>query len=498
VLWGGFLSDLAVQAQPTNAQGFLELGFADCRRGAYQDAVAPLKAALALEPGNYEGNLWLGYTYYSLGKYEAAAVALKAAARCRPGAAEARYYMGSAFYALKRYGEADAAYREAFSLGSKDADARFYLGCCQYYEGRYQLAAESFRQSTLAGPTNYDAQVWLGYSLSALGRPEQASEAFERAVRLRPNGYEANAWRGFSLIQLRRFDEAIPILERALDLRPGDAWARWLLLAGYLATGQVGRIPRLHLGLLLPLSMVLLASYLPALAWLCRKSLRMPAKPSPGLGFALAWCGIAPFGQILLSVVCWVLLQWPISRVVGVSLGGSAAPLVAASVLGFARQPWGEPFAWPPRNPGARLLAAILGAFIALSLLDAAYGWVVEHASGKPMPDDMLVSCLRAGTRGWPWAAFIGVALAGPAAEEILFRGLLFGALRKRLSAAWTIVVTGALFAAAHLEPIQFVPLFAAGLLLGWARQKSGGLALPIVVHCLNNSVALAIGMRHS
>jgi hypothetical protein len=86
---------------------------------------------------------------------------------------------------------------------------------------------------------------------------------------------------------------------------------------------------------------------------------------------------------------------------------------------------------------------------------------------------------------------YLAIATVAPATEEILFRGLLFGAIGRRLSGPWTIVVTAAVFALAHLQPIYFVPLFGVGLVLGWARQKSGGLVLPILLHCVNNCGAL-------
>jgi membrane protease YdiL (CAAX protease family) len=96
------------------------------------------------------------------------------------------------------------------------------------------------------------------------------------------------------------------------------------------------------------------------------------------------------------------------------------------------------------------------------------------------------------------WLTFLSVALLAPAGEEILFRGLLFGAMRGRLSASWTILVTAALFALMHLQPIYFMPLFAMGLVLGWARDRSSGLALPIMLHCINNCTALLVAMQHS
>ena len=67
------------------------------------------------------------------------------------------------------------------------------------------------------------------------------------------------------------------------------------------------------------------------------------------------------------------------------------------------------------------------------------------------------------------------VMVGGPVVEELYFRGLFFGALRKRgLGPVWTVVVTAVVFAGFHLEPTRFFVLLPSGLLLGWVRHKTG------------------------
>ncbi|ERI53505.1 hypothetical protein N878_15260 [Pseudomonas sp. EGD-AK9] len=88
----------------------------------------------------------------------------------------------------------------------------------------------------------------------------------------------------------------------------------------------------------------------------------------------------------------------------------------------------------------------------------------------------------------WPdglllWLAVnLGVAVM---AEELLFRGLLQRALIRRLGAWPGLLLTAALFGAAHLP---FSPLFAlvagiAGLGYGLALHYSGRLSLAIALH---------------
>ena len=64
--------------------------------------------------------------------------------------------------------------------------------------------------------------------------------------------------------------------------------------------------------------------------------------------------------------------------------------------------------------------------------------------------------------------------------EEWFFRGYLFGALRRRFSTAWVIVLTTAAFALAHFvfrpetEGARLLPSALMGLALGGVRAASG------------------------
>jgi membrane protease YdiL (CAAX protease family) len=72
--------------------------------------------------------------------------------------------------------------------------------------------------------------------------------------------------------------------------------------------------------------------------------------------------------------------------------------------------------------------------------------------------------------------------------EEIAFRGMLFGALRKRgINPIWVVVITAVAFSLFHLEPTRILVLLPIGITLGLARWKTDGLGAPIVAHMVNN-----------
>lgn len=78
--------------------------------------------------------------------------------------------------------------------------------------------------------------------------------------------------------------------------------------------------------------------------------------------------------------------------------------------------------------------------------------------------------------------------LAGPAAEEIFFRGLLYGWLRRRTGVGRALLLTAFLFACLHTAAVSFLPTFALGLLFGWVYEKTGSLVAPVAIHMLHNA----------
>jgi len=83
------------------------------------------------------------------------------------------------------------------------------------------------------------------------------------------------------------------------------------------------------------------------------------------------------------------------------------------------------------------------------------------------------------------------VMTAGPLVEEIVFRGLLLGSLLKREMAPFlALAVSAGVFSLAHFEPKRFLILFAAGLVMGEVRRRTGSTAASAISHMINNAPA--------
>lgn len=477
---------------------YLRLGQLQFDRENYSAALALLQKSVALNPTNQDTQLWLGRDLYQLADYAAAVAPLQKAVDLGSDPADAGYWLMRTLVELTRYDDAITLLNKRLSSPGEEADNRLWLGICHCYKKSYEEAIPILKKYISLEPTNYYGHYWLGYALFQLGRNEQAADAFAGALLSQPDDYEANFQRALNLMAIQRFQEAMPNLEKALAIEPQNQFARWLLLAAYLTTGQTGKIARLHLGILAVIPIFFALAYAVGLFFLMRISLRVGFKPAPGIGFTLAWFGVMFDGQLVVFLSAALIFSLEFSQVLGAGMILWVLPLVAAAFLGFARQPWGNPFAWPLRWSSPRVFWLSLAGLSAVVVFESLYGHLIEHLTRKPIPDQEIVAWMKAGLRNSPCLTVIGISIAAPVGEEILFRGLLFGCLKRWLRPGWVIVLTAVVFALAHFQLIFMLPLLGVGLVLGYARQKSGGLALPMFIHSLNNSLALLVLVTNS
>jgi membrane protease YdiL (CAAX protease family) len=88
-------------------------------------------------------------------------------------------------------------------------------------------------------------------------------------------------------------------------------------------------------------------------------------------------------------------------------------------------------------------------------------------------------------------ASIVVLGLLAPLAEELIFRGLLFGWLEGRWNGRLALVVSSLAFAAAHIDRTHIVLVLPLGLLFGWLRWRTGSLLPSLAAHAINNSAAV-------
>lgn len=82
--------------------------------------------------------------------------------------------------------------------------------------------------------------------------------------------------------------------------------------------------------------------------------------------------------------------------------------------------------------------------------------------------------------------------LLAPVAEELVFRGLLYGWLAGRWSNLVAFLLSSLAFAAAHTEPLHILLVLPLGFWFGWLRWRTGSLVPTIVAHIINNTIAVS------
>jgi uncharacterized protein len=87
---------------------------------------------------------------------------------------------------------------------------------------------------------------------------------------------------------------------------------------------------------------------------------------------------------------------------------------------------------------------------------------------------------------------FVG-GIVAPVAEEIVFRGLIFGYLR-RWGVPAAVLISTALFAALHLPAVPITQIVG-GLVFAAAYHIGGSLMVPIVIHVLGNLAIFTLSL---
>ena len=93
------------------------------------------------------------------------------------------------------------------------------------------------------------------------------------------------------------------------------------------------------------------------------------------------------------------------------------------------------------------------------------------------------------------WAiilAGIGIIVLAPIAEELLYRGLIFGGLAKW--GFWpAAIISGVIFSAVHLDIGSLIPFFIIGIVLAWLFWRRGRLVESIIFHALFNATSFTL-----
>lgn len=206
---------------------------------------------------------------------------------------------------------------------------------------------------------------------------------------------------------------------------------------------------------------------------------------------------VCSFAFVMADVVTTLLWITGVPERAAMVLGLLLAPVLAgAYACHIVRRYYGQPVAalglrieafW--KNAGIGILA-----FLAMTPAAAGATWlntVVFEGLGLPTPVSPTIDQLsKAPSLLLGGAMVLTIVCVGPLVEELMFRGLLCGALRRRFGSKWTIVVSAGIFAVLHFELSRLLPLFLVGLFLAHVYEKTRSIVASSVAHVMQNAGA--------
>jgi membrane protease YdiL (CAAX protease family) len=169
------------------------------------------------------------------------------------------------------------------------------------------------------------------------------------------------------------------------------------------------------------------------------------------------------------------------------------AALAVAAVAWRERsvQALGLPGPAPERAAHAGVVA-FLAAFPLYFAAEIAARWLFESLGIPRAANPAQTLILRSGRAGDVAALALTAAFLAPIAEEVLFRGFVFAALRRRAGFPAALAASSALFAAVH-PPVDWLPIFVLSVALATVYDQTGSLFAPIVAHAANNCVGVVL-----
>lgn len=139
------------------------------------------------------------------------------------------------------------------------------------------------------------------------------------------------------------------------------------------------------------------------------------------------------------------------------------------------------------QHVGVGLLVGV-GVLVVSALIQAAL-----QAVGVRQTQLLDLQCIR----GFPIEGFLAVVLGGgvlaPLAEELYFRGFVFGSYLRTRGPVVAYLVTSLLFATLHLNLPALLPILTLSLIFCWVYQRTGSIVPSVVGHALNNTTAFCI-----
>lgn len=92
-----------------------------------------------------------------------------------------------------------------------------------------------------------------------------------------------------------------------------------------------------------------------------------------------------------------------------------------------------------------------------------------------------------------PMLVIFAISITPAIFEEFLFRGYLQTILKENFSTNIAILITSLIFTIIHLNFVSFFGIFLLSCVIGFYKEKTNSLKIPILIHFLNNFISIML-----
>jgi len=212
----------------------------------------------------------------------------------------------------------------------------------------------------------------------------------------------------------------------------------------------------------------------------------------------LNWPSLAP-GQAYANTQDLILNEYPR---IAVFYGLVLIPLYSL-ILYFRHLNWSDAI-WLKRPRGRDLWPALVLAVGLLGVTNLLFSGLLALGDRIPaiqrqMADYIAQAEAFSPALGYGWL-IAGISILAPLSEELLFRGIIQGELRRAMPEWLAVVLQAVLFALFHVQPVQVLYVLLPALALGAMYAVTRSIWVPVLMHILFNflgSVVPAMTLGH-
>lgn len=131
---------------------------------------------------------------------------------------------------------------------------------------------------------------------------------------------------------------------------------------------------------------------------------------------------------------------------------------------------------------------------ISVNLVSAASVTWLKDIWPELAPQEMVQAFQASGGIGFKILVIIAAVVIAPLAEETLFRGFIYGVLKRYTDAPFAALISSLMFAVIHLHVGSLLPLWMLAVLFCLAYELTGCLLVPMLLHAIFNAASI-LGM---